>query len=402
MCKGLKMINIVVLLLCMLTGCGNSFFSAMFVERDDSIEPSIDYISSEFSFAEKDGCFIYDKDGHVGFFDSKTETEYIDKLPKDRTIVEITSGEKFFYVLCTNEDVVPSPYYVRVYKGKDFLYEVSVPFQRVLAKNGYIFGYSKKVEGDFGIGSNISNSCIEAHYYIAEKDFTKGKAGNIKNWIKLEGDSELMVGDTKLYRYPNDNYPDVECYSDSKYVRRWYAFNYLLVCDGDLSSDEDDEEYDQWIDEFHKAMGSEEENFEAYFWVKDDKYYGICNVYNESGNMLRFRSKDIKYSFGFEVEDNTKHIKKISDHENIELIYENEDNLVYKINDKVYYKNKKDNKEKLVYTYGGKLEINILDGCFKFREVETYMDGNNGSDKKEKGKSGKDGEEYRDKIIKLF
>ena len=60
MCKVLKMINIVVLLLCMLTGCGNSFFSAMFVERDDSIEPSIDYTTSEFSSAEKDGCFVYD------------------------------------------------------------------------------------------------------------------------------------------------------------------------------------------------------------------------------------------------------------------------------------------------------------------------------------------------------
>ncbi len=379
---------------CILTGCKKISFRSLLTESDEKEEPSLYLLKSELSFAVKEDYIAYVRGGagydldNLCFLNQKSLDETVLKLPENRKFAEITSGEKYFYVFCEKDNGTSRNHYVRVYDKNKFLYEVSVPFSRVLAKNGYIFGYETEDGHEFSVGTDRSNSCIEAHYYIPEKDFSKEKAGNLSSWTKMEGADELMVGDTKMYRCKKDSFHGKEYYSDAKDTNRLYELNYLLVCDGVFSSGEEDEESNRWIREFHEAMGSKEENFEAFFGVKEDKYYGICNVYKKSVNRLRFQSKDIKYSFLFEVEEDSKHIKKISEHEKVELIYEDEDNLVYKNKEKVYYQNKRKNEGKLVYTYPGGMKITFLNGSFRFTEIEANLD--------REELSGKD------QIIKLF
>ena len=358
-----------------LSGCSFKGLSEMMLEEENQDLPSsIGTISSDFSFAvlgTGEIAFLTIDPKEVVFLDEKQKNRRSVKLSENRQSLEITAGNDYFYVYCSNEDETVG--FLNVFDKKgELIKEISLPFSRVSVSNGIVYGYYDETADFYGWSSNISNSHIEATHYISERKFLEKFPNCMDDWNEISGDEIANVGEQQLYRCSSDYCHKTDYYSDQKPLSVFGQIDYVKYCDGKIASEESDKEIRSRLNQIYSMMKKEEENFLIYSFQTNDKIYGICNVYSQYGERLTFCTDDLDYSFSFSYDEKEDKLYKVNEYTNIELIYEDEYNCLYHKLDGVYYTKLGSDKEEKLYDYNGEIGLTILEGYVKFQEREIH------------------------------
>ena len=303
--------------------------------------------------------------------DEKQKSRRSVELSENRQSLEITAGNDYFYVYCSNEDETAG--FLNVFDKKgELIKEISLPFSRVSVSNGIVYGYYDETDDFYGWGSNISNSHIEATHYISERKFLEKFPNCMDDWNEISGDEIANVGEQQFYRCSSDYCHNTDYYSDQKPLSVFGQINYVRYCDGKIASEESDKEIRSRLNQIYSMMKKKEENFLIYSFQTNDKIYGICNVYSQHGERLTFCTDDLDYSFSFSYDEKEDKLYKVNEYTNIELIYEDEYNCLYHKLDGVYYTKLGSDKEEKLYDYNGEIGLTILEGYVKFQEREIH------------------------------
>ena len=358
-----------------LSGCSFKGLSEMMLEKENQDLPSsIGTISSNFSFAvlgTGEIAFLTIDPKEVVFLDEKQKNRRSVELSENRQSLEITAGNDYFYVYCSNEDETAG--FLNVFDKKgELIKEISLPFSRVSVSNGIVYGYYDETADFNGWGSNISNSHIEATHYISERKFLEKFPNCMDDWNEISGDEIANVGEQQFYRCSSDYCHNTDYYSDQKPLSVFGQIDYVRYCDGKIASEESDKEIRSRLNQIYSMMKKKEENFLIYSFQTNDKIYGICNVYSQYGELLTFCTDDLDYSFSFSYDEKEDKLYKVNEYTNIELIYEDEDNCLYHKLDGVYYTKLGSDKEEKLYDYNGEIGLTILEGYVKFQEREIH------------------------------
>ena len=358
-----------------LSGCSFKGLSEMMLEeKNQDLPSSIGTISSDFSFAvlgTGEIAFLTIDPKEVVFLDEKQKNRRSVKLSENRQSLEITAGNDYFYVYCSNEDETAG--FLNVFDKKgELIKEISLPFSRVSVSNGIVYGYYDETADFNGWDSNISNSHIEATHYISERKFLEKFPNCMDDWNEISGDEIANVGEQQLYRCSSDYCHKTDYYSDQKPMSVFAQIHYVKYCDGKIASEESDKEIRSRLNQIYSMMKKEEENFLIYSFQTNDKIYGICNVYSQHGELLTFCTDDLDYSFSFSYDEKEDKLYKVNEYTNIELIYEDEYNCLHHKLDGVYYTKLGSDKEEKLYDYNGEIGLTILEGYVKFQEREIH------------------------------
>lgn len=358
-----------------LSGCSFKGLSEMMLEEENQDLPSsIGTISSDFSFAvlgTGEIAFLTIDSKEVVFLDEKQKNRRSVELSENRQSLEITAGNDYFYVYCSNEDETAG--FLNVFDKKgELIKEISLPFSRVSVSNGIVYGYYDETADFNGWDSNISNSHIEATHYISERKFLEKFPNCMDDWNEISGDEIANVGEQQFYRCSSDYCHNTDYYSDQKPLSVFGQINYVRYCDGKIASEESDKEIRSRLNQIYSMMKKKEENFLIYSFQTNDKIYGICNVYSQYGELLTFCTDDLDYSFSFSYDEKEDKLYKVNEYTNIELIYEDEYNCLYHKLDGVYYTKLGSDKEEKLYDYNGEIGLTILEGYVKFQEREIH------------------------------
>ena len=358
-----------------LSGCSFKGLSEMMLEEENQDLPSsIGTISSDFSFAvlgTGEIAFLTIDSKEVVFLDEKQKSRRSVELSENRQSLEITAGNDYFYVYCSNEDETAG--FLNVFDKKgELIKEISLPFSRVSVSNGIVNGYYDETADFNGWDSNISNSHIEATHYISERKFLEKFPNCMDDWNEISGDEIANVGEQQFYRCSSDYCHNTDYYSDQKPLSVFGQINYVRYCDGKIASEESDKEIRSRLNQIYSMMKKKEENFLIYSFQTNDKIYGICNVYSQYGELLTFCTDDLDYSFSFSYDEKEDKLYKVNEYTNMELIYEDEYNCLYHKLDGVYYTKLGSDKEEKLYDYNGEIGLTILEGYVKFQERETH------------------------------
>lgn len=358
-----------------LSGCSFKGLSEMMLEEENQDLPSsIGTISSDFSFAvlgTGEIAFLTIDSKEVVFLDEKQKNRRSVELSENRQSLEITAGNDYFYVYCSNEDETAG--FLNVFDKKgELIKEISLPFSRVSVSNGIVYGYYDETADFNGWDSNISNSHIEATHYISERKFLEKFPNCMDDWNEISGDEIANVGEQQFYRCSSDYCHNTDYYSDQKPLSVFGQINYVRYCDGKIASEESDKEIRSRLNQIYSMMKKKEENFLIYSFQTNDKIYGICNVYSQHGERLTFCTDDLDYSFSFSYDEKEDKLYKVNEYTNIELIYEDEYNCLYHKLDGVYYTKLESDKEEKLYDYNGEIGLTILEGYVKFQEREIH------------------------------
>lgn len=358
-----------------LSGCSFKGLSEMMLEEENQDLPSsIGTISSDFSFAvlgTGEIAFLTIDSKEVVFLDEKQKNRRSVELSENRQSLEITAGNDYFYVYCSNEDETAG--FLNVFDKKgELIKEISLPFSRVSVSNGIVYGYYDETADFNGWGSNISNSHIEATHYISERKFLEKFPNCMDDWNEISGDEIANVGEQQFYRCSSDYCHNTDYYSDQKPLSVFGQIDYVRYCDGKIASEESDKEIRSRLNQIYSMMKKKEENFLIYSFQTNDKIYGICNVYSQYGELLTFCTDDLDYSFSFSYDEKEDKLYKVNEYTNIELIYEDEYNCLYHKLDGVYYTKLGSDKEEKLYDYNGEIGLTILEGYVKFQEREIH------------------------------
>lgn len=358
-----------------LSGCSFKGLSEMMLEEENQDLPSsIGTISSDFSFAvlgTGEIAFLTIDSKEVVFLDEKQKNRRSVKLSENRQSLEITAGNDYFYVYCSNEDETAG--FLNVFDKKgELIKEISLPFSRVSVSNGIVYGYYDETADFNGWDSNISNSHIEATHYISERKFLEKFPNCMDDWNEISGDEIANVGEQQFYRCSSDYCHNTDYYSDQKPLSVFGQINYVRYCDGKIASEESDKEIRSRLNQIYSMMKKKEENFLIYSFQTNDKIYGICNVYSQYGELLTFCTDDLDYSFSFSYDEKEDKLYKVNEYTNMELIYEDEYNCLYHKLDGVYYTKLGSDKEEKLYDYNGEIGLTILEGYVKFQEREIH------------------------------
>ncbi|MCD7825789.1 MAG: hypothetical protein LUH14_07515 [Clostridiaceae bacterium] len=362
-----------------LSGCSVIGLSEMMLDEENQDLPSsIGTISSDFSFAALgtgEIAFLTIDPKEVAFLDEKQKNRCSAELSEDRQALEITAGNDYFYVYCSNEDETAG--FLNVFDNKgELIKEVSLPFKRVSVSNEIVYGYYDESERTdfFKWGSNISNSHIEATHYISERKFLEKFPDSMEDWNKISKGKTVSIGERQLYHCSSDCYHGTDYYSDQNPLSVFAQIDYVKYCEGELVSEEYDTDIRSRLNQIYSMMKTEEENFLIYSFQTNDKIYGICNVYSQCGDLLTLCTDDFDYSFSFSYDEKEDKLYKANEYTNIELIYEDEYNCLYHKLDGVYYTKLGSDKEEKIYDYNGEIGITILEGYVKFQEREIHYD----------------------------
>lgn len=358
-----------------LSGCSFKGLSEMMLEEENQDLPSsIGTISSDFSFAvlgTGEIAFLTIDSKEVVFLDEKQKNRRSVELSENRQSLEITAGNDYFYVYCSNEDETAG--FLNVFDKKgELIKEISLPFSRVSVSNGIVYGYYDETADFNGWNSNISNSHIEATHYISERKFLEKFPNCMDDWNEISGDEIANVGEQQFYRCSSDYCHNTDYYSDQKPLSVFGQIDYVRYCDGKIASEESDKEIRSRLNQIYSMMKKKEENFLIYSFQTNDKIYGICNVYSQYGELLTFCTDDLDYSFSFSYDEKEDKLYKVNEYTNIELIYEDEYNCLYHKLDGVYYTKLGSDKEEKLYDYNGEIGLTILEGYVKFQEREIH------------------------------
>lgn len=358
-----------------LSGCSFKGLSEMMLEEENQDLPSsIGTISSDFSFAvlgTGEIAFLTIDSKEVVFLDEKQKNRRSVELSENRQSLEITAGNDYFYVYCSNEDETAG--FLNVFDKKgELIKEISLPFSRVSVSNGIVYGYYDETADFNGWDSNISNSHIEATHYISERKFLEKFPNCMDDWNEISGDEIANVGEQQFYRCSSDYCHNTDYYSDQKPLSVFGQINYVRYCDGKIASEESDKEIRSRLNQIYSMMKKKEENFLIYSFQTHDKIYGICNVYSQYGELLTFCTDDLDYSFSFSYDEKEDKLYKVNEYTNMELIYEDEYNCLYHKLDGVYYTKLGSDKEEKLYDYNGEIGLTILEGYVKFQEREIH------------------------------
>lgn len=358
-----------------LSGCSFKGLSEMMLEeKNQDLPSSIGTISSDFSFAvlgTEEIAFLTIDPKEVVFLDEKQKSRRSVELSENRQSLEITAGNDYFYVYCSNEDETAG--FLNVFDKKgELIKEISLPFSRVSVSNGIVYGYYDETADFNGWDSNISNSHIEATHYISERKFLEKFPNCMDDWNEISGDEIANVGEQQLYRCSSDYCHKTDYYSDQKPLSIFGQIDYVKYCDGKIASEESDKEIRSRLNQIYSMMKKEEENFLIYSFQINDKIYGVCNVYSQCGELLTFCTDDLDYSFSFSYDEKEDKLYKVNEYDNIELIYEDEYNCLYHKLDGVYYTKLGSDKEEKLYDYNGEIGLTILEGYVKFQEREIH------------------------------
>ena len=285
-----------------LSGCSFKGLSEMMLEeKNQDLPSSIGTISSDFSFAvlgTGEIAFLTIDSKEVVFLDEKQKNRRSVELSENRQSLEITAGNDYFYVYCSNEDETAG--FLNVFDKKgELIKEISLPFSRVSVSNGIVYGYYDETADFNGWDSNISNSHIEATHYISERKFLEKFPNCMDDWNEISGDEIANVGEQQLYRCSSDYCHKTDYYSDQKPLSIFGQIDYVKYCDGKIASEESDKEIRSSLNQIYSMMKKEEENFLIYSFQINDKIYGVCNVYSQYGELLTFCTDDLDYSFSF-------------------------------------------------------------------------------------------------------
>nr|MBP3599127.1 hypothetical protein [Eubacterium sp.] len=377
----IKYFLIMVMVMLLLTGCTPKMLAILLAgdgeEQKQGIEKQacmLEDVSSNFSIAYKENVIAYitRSTDAVEFYNKETQEEMVAKLPESYESLQITAGDKYFYVYCSDED---DQGYLRIYNTKaELMKEFELPFQKVLASEGIIFGYYdiQELPSSHAWGWNNSNSNVEATHYIGEKEFLDTCSSDISQWKKIEGETQVAISKKMLYRCPMDYYHTVEYYSTEKKLDVLEQVSYLRYCNGRIASDENDKFVKGRLEQIYNMMHEKEKNFVMYSFQKDNKIYGVCNVYRDSGGMLNLLTEEIEYSFTFSYDENQDTLYKIKEYDKLELVYTDGEHLLTHKLDGVYYQDLQTLEEKKVYDYDGSLNIIVVDGCVNFKEVVIH------------------------------
>lgn len=358
-----------------LSGCSFKGLSEMMLEEENQDLPSsIGTISSDFSFAvlgTGEIAFLTIDSKEVVFLDEKQKNRRSVELSENRQSLEITAGNDYFYVYCSNEDETAG--FLNVFDKKgELIKEISLPFSRVSVSNGIVYGYYDETADFNGWDSNISNSHIEATHYISERKFLEKFPNCMDDWNEISGDEIANVGEQQFYRCSSDYCHNTDYYSDQKPLSVFGQIDYVRYCDGKIASEESDKEIRSRLNQIYSMMKKKEENFLIYSFQTNDKIYGICNVYSQYGELLTFCTDDLDYSFSFSYDEKEDKLYKVNEYTNMELIYEDEYNCLYHKLDGVYYTKLGSDKEEKLYDYNGEIGLTILEGYVKFQEREIH------------------------------
>lgn len=267
----------------LLTGCSAKMFAILGAleahedrENKQGIEKQVsklDSLSSTFSIAYKEGVIAYLTNfvGQVQFYNEKTQEKKTVQLPDGYESLQITAGDNYFYVYCYDGENEDYPRYLRMYDtNAEFVKEVKLPFQMVLASDGIIFGYYDKEESSSDIDgfswfSSNSNSHIEATHYIREEDFIDTYPKDIGKWTKMKGEKELNIDGKIMYPCSKkDINHTVQFYSNEKPLEALEQICYVRYCNGDITSDETDKFVKDRLEQIYYMMHEKEENFVLY------------------------------------------------------------------------------------------------------------------------------------------
>lgn len=380
----------------LLTGCSAKMFAILGAleahedrENKQGIEKQVsklDSLSSTFSIAYKEGVIAYLTNfvGQVQFYNEKTQEKKTVQLPDGYESLQITAGDNYFYVYCYDVENEDYPRYLRMYDtNAEFVKEVKLPFQMVLASDGIIFGYYDKEESSSDIDgfswfSSNSNSHIEATHYIREEDFIDTYPKDIGKWTKMKGEKELNI-DGKIMHpcSKKDINHTVQFYSNEKPMEALEQICYVRYCNGDITSDETDKFVKDRLEQIYYMMHEKEENFAIYSFQNNNQIYGVCNVYSVSTGILSdLLTDDVEYSFVFRYDESQDTLCKVKEYDKLELVYTDGEHLLTHKMDGIYYQNLQTAEEKKVYDYDGAFVIVVVNGCVKFQESVIHYNDN--------------------------
>ena len=380
----------------LLTGCSTQMLNVLGTleadeDREDKQEiekqvSKLDSLSSTFSIAYKAGeiAYLTDLVGQVEFYNEETQEKKTVQLPDGYESLQITAGDNYFYVYCYDGENEDYPRYLRMYDtNAEFIKEVKLPFQMVLASDGIIFGYYDKekspsdIDGFSWFSSN-SNSHIEATHYIREEDFIDTYPKDIGKWTKMKGKKELNI-DGKIMHpcSKKDINHTVQFYSNEKPMEALEQICYVRYCNGDITSDETDKFVKDRLEQIYYMMHEKEENFAIYSFQNNNQIYGVCNVYSVSTGILSdLLTDDVEYSFVFRYDESQDTLCKVKEYDKLELVYTDGEHLLTHKMDGIYYQNLQTAEEKKVYDYDGAFVIVVVNGCVKFQESVIHYNDN--------------------------
>ncbi len=375
----IKYFLIMVMVMVLLTGCTPKMLAILLAgdgeEQKQGIEKQacmLEDVSSNFSIAYKENVIAYiTRWDAVGFCNEETKEEMFAKLPESYDGLQITAGDRYFYVFCSDEDDHDQGH-LRIYSTKaKLIQDIELPFGKVVVFQGIIFGYDSN--GNMHGWSNTnSNSNIEATHYISEESFLSTYPSELSEWEKIEGVGQVEIDEKIFFECSQDRYHETKYYSTEKKLDVLDQVSYLRYCNGRIASDENDKFVKGRLEQIYNMMHEKEKNFVMYSFQKNNKIYGVCNVYRDSGGMLNLLTEDIEYSFTFSYDEKQDTLYKIKEYDKLELVYTDEKHLLIHKLDGVYYQDLQTLAEKKVYDYDGSLNIIVVDGCVNFKEVVIH------------------------------
>lgn len=348
------------------------------IKKENKDSSMLGPILSNCSFVQLNGKIAFLTTGNeIIFRDEQEKAEKVVQLPENRQCLEIAAGKDYFYVFCSNEEETDG--FLRIYDNDARLInEIGLPFKRVSVSNGNIFGYYDDAINDFfSWNSNYANSHIEATHYMSESEFLEKFSNKLSDWIEIKRNGKVEIGNIQFYYHPTDYYHTQGYYSNRKPLDVLEQIDYVRYCDGKLASEGYDTKVKSIrINQIYSMMRKKEKNFLIYSFQKNNAIYGVCNVYEEHGDLLSFLTKDLKYSFSFRYDEKKDKLYKKTEYNNIELIYEDNNHCLYHKSDGVYCKSLSTGENRKVYDYNGEIGITLLNGWTKFQERVASYDGN--------------------------
>ena len=343
-----------ILLLCnIFAGCGYS---------GEEIETLFDDETLDRINANRKNCFsVIDNTvvyltGYVNkiFIQNLTTNEVREEeLPEGQYCTEVIGSDTYFYVMTNfSENNIVNDCdgisLVRVYdRSGNFVDELELPFKRISIRNGILFGLLDEAAffRPWNVSSDApeveSNCYVEATHFIKEKKFWKTKPKDLTGWTKITGENPTIEG-TTLYKETElqRDYHQTEYYRSEKQLpvmsEIWYV---RYVGDGFFSSatDENEESFIQnRLSVFQSFMHEYTGNFSIDTEEIDGKIYGICRVYGEN-KFLHACTQNLKYSFTFTYDEKTDSLIKLEEFDDKEVLYVDEDWIVYYTLDGLYY-----------------------------------------------------------------
>lgn len=197
------------------------------------------------------------------------------------------------------------------------------------------------------------SSYVEATHYMDEGEFIDKMPTDLTGWTEITGENPTIEG-TEFFRETDTLqwYHYVPYYKSEIRNPVMYHISTVRYVGGNhytgASKEEEEDFAEDYLPQLQEMMREYTGNFILNFRQIDNQLYGVCRVYGEN-KFLNTCTQNLLYSFTLEYDEETDSLVKLEEFDGKEVIYYDQDWIVYYTLEGLFYMDTDTRTEHLVH-----------------------------------------------------